>query len=123
MPIDNSPTDENYLEVKDLIKWFGDDPAVDGISFSMPKGDFLTLLGPSGCGKTTTLMSIAGLHPIDGGSIRVGDAIFTAPEEGVFMAPEKRDIGMVFQSYAIWPHMSVSKNVAYPLEIQKLGCG
>ena len=116
---DTAHTDQNYLEVKDLIKWFGDDPAVDGISFSIPKGDFLTLLGPSGCGKTTTLMSIAGLHSIDGGSIRVGDAMYTSPEEGVFMAPEKRDIGMVFQSYAIWPHMSVTQNVAYPLEIQK----
>ena len=120
MPIDNTQSDENYLEVKDLIKWFGDDPAVDGISFKIAKGNFLTLLGPSGCGKTTTLMSIAGLHSIDGGSIRVGDAMFTDPESGVFMAPENRDIGMVFQSYAIWPHMSVTKNVAYPLEIQKI---
>ena len=59
MPTDNTPSDENYLEVKDLVKWFGDDPAVDGISFSIPKGDFLTLLGPSGCGKTTIGSSLA----------------------------------------------------------------
>jgi iron(III) transport system ATP-binding protein len=109
-----------YLEVQNLVKWFGNDRAVDDISFGIPKGSFLTLLGPSGCGKTTTLMSIAGLHSIDGGRIRVGDAIFTSPKEGLFMPPEKRDIGMVFQSYAIWPHMTVAQNVAYPLEIRNV---
>jgi iron(III) transport system ATP-binding protein len=109
-----------YLEVDNLVKYFGDDKAVDGISFGIPKGAFLTLLGPSGCGKTTTLMSIAGLHTIDGGRIRVGDTIFTSPREGLFLPPEKRDIGMVFQSYAIWPHMTVAQNVAYPLEIRKV---
>lgn len=109
-----------YLEVKNLVKWFGDDPAVDNISFGIPKGAFLTLLGPSGCGKTTTLMSIAGLHAIDSGSVRVGDVVYTSPEEGLFLPPEKRDIGMVFQSYAIWPHMTVNQNVAYPLEIKNV---
>jgi iron(III) transport system ATP-binding protein len=109
-----------YLEVRDLVKWFGNDRAVDGISFNLPKGKFLTLLGPSGCGKTTTLMSIAGLHGIDGGTIRVGSVVYTAKTEGIFLPPEKRDIGMVFQSYAIWPHMTVAQNVAYPLEIRKV---
>jgi iron(III) transport system ATP-binding protein len=109
-----------YLEVQNLVKWFGNDRAVDDISFGIPKGAFLTLLGPSGCGKTTTLMSIAGLHSIDSGRIRVGDAVYTSPEEGLFLPPEKRDIGMVFQSYAIWPHMTVAQNVAYPLEIAKV---
>ena len=108
-----------YLEVKNLVKWFGDDRAVDDISFSIARGDFLTLLGPSGCGKTTTLMSIAGLHAIDSGSIRVGNVVYTSPEDSIFLPPEKRDIGMVFQSYAIWPHMTVAQNVAYPLEIRK----
>ncbi len=112
--------DSNYLEVRNLVKWFGNDRAVDDISFTIPRGAFLTLLGPSGCGKTTTLMSIAGLHVIDGGSIRVGDVVYTSPEEGLFLAPEKRDIGMVFQSYAIWPHMTVTQNVAYPLDIRGL---
>jgi iron(III) transport system ATP-binding protein len=110
----------SYLEVQGLIKWFGADRAVDDISFSIPKGNFLTLLGPSGCGKTTTLMSIAGLHRIDAGRIRVGEVTYTSPADGIFMPPEKRDIGMVFQSYAIWPHMTVTQNVAYPLEIRKL---
>jgi ABC-type Fe3+/spermidine/putrescine transport system ATPase subunit len=108
------------VTVSNLVKWFGADRAVDDISFSMPRGAFLTLLGPSGCGKTTTLMSIAGLHGIDGGRITVGDATYTSPAEGIFMPPEKRDIGMVFQSYAIWPHMTVAQNVAYPLEIRKV---
>lgn len=113
-------TDQNYLTVTNLVKWFGNDRAVDDISFSIPKGSFLTLLGPSGCGKTTTLMSVAGLHTIDGGKITVGDITYTAPAEGLFLPPEKRDIGMVFQSYAIWPHMTIAQNVAYPLEIRKV---
>jgi iron(III) transport system ATP-binding protein len=112
--------DFRYVEVQNLVKWFGNDRAVDGISFTIPRGKFLTLLGPSGCGKTTTLMSIAGLHGIDGGSIRVGGVTYTSKDQGLFLPPEKRDIGMVFQSYAIWPHMSVAQNVAYPLEIRKV---
>ncbi len=107
-----------YVEVQGLVKWFGADRAVDDVSFNVSKGNFVTLLGPSGCGKTTTLMSIAGLHSIDAGQIRVGGMIYTAPKNGIFMPPEKRDIGMVFQSYAIWPHMTVAQNVAYPLEIR-----
>ncbi len=111
---------EHYLQVQNLVKWFGNDRAVDDVSFGVPRGNFLTLLGPSGCGKTTTLMSIAGLHGIDGGLIRVGDVIYTSKKDGIFLPPEKRDIGMVFQSYAIWPHMTVAQNVAYPLEIRKI---
>jgi ABC-type Fe3+/spermidine/putrescine transport system ATPase subunit len=109
---------DRFVEVENLVKWFGSDRAVDGISFSIPRGKFLTLLGPSGCGKTTTLMSIAGLHGIDSGSIRVGGMTYTSKAERIFLPPEKRDIGMVFQSYAIWPHMTVAQNVAYPLEIR-----
>lgn len=109
-----------YLQVQGLVKFFGEDRAVDQISFSAPEGRFLTLLGPSGCGKTTTLMSIAGLHSIDAGRIEVGGVVYTSPAEGIFMPPEQRDIGMVFQSYAIWPHMTVAQNVAYPLEIRKV---
>jgi iron(III) transport system ATP-binding protein len=109
---------DRYVEVQGLVKWFGNDRAVDDVSFFIPKGKFLTLLGPSGCGKTTTLMSIAGLHSIDDGRISVGGMVYTAPQQGIFMPPEKRDIGMVFQSYAIWPHMTIAQNVAYPLEIR-----
>jgi iron(III) transport system ATP-binding protein len=113
-------TSGRYVEVQNLVKWFGTDKAVDDISFSIPRGRFLTLLGPSGCGKTTTLMSIAGLHGIDGGTIRVGGIVYTSRADGIFLPPERRDIGMVFQSYAIWPHMTVAENVAYPLEIRKV---
>src|ERR1700687_152701 len=109
-----------YVEVRGLVKCFGNDRAVDEISFSIARGNLLTLLGPSGCGKTTTLMSIAGLHDIDAGTIRVGGVTYTSKAEGIFLPPEKRDIGMVFQSYAIWPHMTVLENVAYPLEIRKM---
>lgn len=119
-PVMSSSSGTPYLEIRNLVKWFGNDRAVDDVSFSAPKGAFITLLGPSGCGKTTTLMSIAGLHAIDGGEISVGGTIYTAPKKGVFLPPEKRDIGMVFQSYAIWPHMTIAQNVAYPLEIRKV---
>ncbi len=115
----DGPSDR-HVEVQGLVKWFGADRAVDDVSFSIPRGKFLTLLGPSGCGKTTTLMSIAGLHGIDAGTIRVGGVTYTSKSEGIFLQPEKRDIGMVFQSYAIWPHMSVRQNVAYPLEIRNV---
>jgi iron(III) transport system ATP-binding protein len=118
--MENKNASDQYVDVRGLVKLFGNDRAVDDVSFSVPKGKFLTLLGPSGCGKTTTLMSIAGLHTIDAGLIRVGGVVYTAPAEGLFLPPEKRDIGMVFQSYAIWPHMTVAENVAYPLEIRKV---
>jgi iron(III) transport system ATP-binding protein len=118
--VNGSGASGDYLEVRHLVKWFGNDRAVDDVSFGIAKGKFLTLLGPSGCGKTTTLMSIAGLHPIDSGTIRVGGALYTDPAKGIFMPPEKRDIGMVFQSYAVWPHMTVAQNVAYPLEIRNV---
>ena len=118
--MDNRTAAGHYVEVQGLVKLFGNDRAVDDVSFTVAKGKFLTLLGPSGCGKTTTLMSIAGLHSIDAGQIRVGGVVYTSPAGRLFLPPEKRDIGMVFQSYAIWPHMTVSENVAYPLEIRKV---
>jgi iron(III) transport system ATP-binding protein len=89
------------------------------VSLEAAEGKFLTLLGPSGCGKTTTLRMIAGLERNDAGSIRIGGRLVSSPEESVFVPPERRNIGMVFQSYAIWPHMSVFENVAYPLRIRR----
>jgi iron(III) transport system ATP-binding protein len=106
------------ITVRDLTKRFeGGVVAVDGISFDVADGEFLTLLGPSGCGKTTTLRLIAGLETPDGGEIAFGDRVVASVEQGVFLPPEQRDAGMVFQSYAIWPHMTVFGNVAYPLRI------
>jgi iron(III) transport system ATP-binding protein len=109
-----------YLDVRNLVKIFGSERAVDNISFGVKKGEFITLLGPSGCGKTTTLMCIAGLHRPEGGAIWLDNECVTSVADGIFLPPERRGIGMVFQSYAIWPHMTVAQNVAYPLEVQRV---
>jgi ABC-type Fe3+/spermidine/putrescine transport system ATPase subunit len=102
------------LEVSDLRIKYGETEAVKGISFSIEPGEFLTLLGPSGCGKTTTLRCIAGLEPASGGTIAIDGAVVAGP--GKHVQPEKRGINMVFQSYAVWPHMTVAKNVGYGLK-------
>lgn len=92
--------------------------AVDNVSLEVEQGEFFTLLGPSGCGKTTTLRSIAGLERPDGGTITVGDRTLFSSSEGIDVDANKRGLGMVFQSYAIWPHMNVFRNVAFPLEVE-----
>ena len=89
--------------------------AIRDISLAVEAGDFVAVVGPSGCGKTTCLRCIAGLERPTAGRIRIGERMITAIEDGVFLPPEKREIGMVFQSYAVWPHMTVFENVAYPL--------
>ncbi|HVV95130.1 MAG TPA: ABC transporter ATP-binding protein [Hyphomicrobiales bacterium] len=93
--------------------------AVDGVSFEVPDGGFFTLLGPSGCGKTTTLRSVAGLERPTGGRISIGEVVVSDPARGIHVPAFRRDIGMVFQSYAIWPHMDVFGNVAYPMRVLK----
>jgi iron(III) transport system ATP-binding protein len=93
--------------------------AAKDVSFNVPAGKFFTLLGPSGCGKTTTLRSIAGLERPTSGEIEVGERIIYSSAKGVFLPLNKRNFGMVFQSYAIWPHMSVYANAAFPLEVRK----
>ena len=92
--------------------------AVAGISFEVPTGSFYSLLGPSGCGKSTTLRCVAGLEKPESGEIVVGNQVVFSSEKGVFVPPNKRDIGMVYQSYAIWPHMNVFDNVAFPLQVK-----
>jgi iron(III) transport system ATP-binding protein len=94
--------------------------AAQDVSFEVPEGKLFTLLGPSGCGKTTTLRSIAGLEKPVSGEIEVGGRVVYSSQRGVFVAPNKRNFGMVFQSYAIWPHMNVFQNVAFPLEVRRL---
>ncbi len=106
------------LEFRDVSKRFGTVSAVDHVSFSIAHGEIFTLLGPSGCGKTTTLRLVAGLEEPDDGEIRVTGAPVAAPKRGVFVAPDKRQMGMVFQSYAIWPHLTVFENVAFPLRVR-----
>ena len=90
-------------------------PAVRGISLSVADGQFFTLLGPSGCGKTTTLRALAGLETPDAGTIRLGDTTVFSTDRKINVPPYRREIGMVFQSYAIWPHMDVFENIAFPL--------
>lgn len=108
------------LMVENLVKHFGEVRAIDGISFTVAEGEFLTLLGPSGCGKSTTLFAIAGLDTPTGGVIRVGGRTFFDRERGILVPPEKRNCGLVFQSYALWPHMTVMDNLAFPLRIRKV---
>ena len=105
--------------VENLYKRFGQHTALDGVSFTVADGEFFTLLGPSGCGKSTTLMSIAGLERPDDGTIRVGDVTFV-DSSGRFTPPEERDLGVVFQSYALWPHMTVGQNLELPLKLRKV---
>src|SRR3954466_3441033 len=93
--------------------------AVDGWSFEVPEGELYTLLGPSGCGKTTTLRCVAGLERPDAGEIMIGNEVVCATERGTWVEPHRRNIGMVFQSYAIWPHMSVFENAAFPLRYRR----
>ena len=112
---------EGYLIVDHLTKLFGKTRAADDVSFTVGKGEMVTLLGPSGCGKSTTLRCVAGLETIDDGQIIMDGECVSSAREHISIPPERRDIGMVFQSYAVWPHMTVWGNVAYPLQMHKVG--
>lgn len=112
------------LRIRNLEKRFGSlnlRPAVDDVSFTITPGEIVVLLGPSGCGKTTTLRSVAGLEKPTGGTIDIGGERVADPAQGRFVLPQHRNLGMVFQSYAVWPHMTVEQNVAYPLRHRKIG--
>src|ERR671928_1117779 len=114
-------TEPNHLVITDLVKEFaGGVLAVDHVSLMIEEGQFATLLGPSGCGKTTTLNCIAGLEQPDGGRITVGNAVLTDVARRVILPPERRNLGMVFQSYALWPHMTVYDNLAFGLKLRKV---
>jgi iron(III) transport system ATP-binding protein len=108
------------LVVKNLKKQFGDNTVLHDNTFTIKDGEFFTLLGPSGCGKSTTLNCIAGLERPTGGSISVAGTTYVDLDNGVFLPPEERNLGMVFQSYALWPHMTIAKNLAMPLSIRKV---
>jgi iron(III) transport system ATP-binding protein len=109
------------IALDNLSKIFGALVAVDGATLTAADGELLTLLGPSGCGKTTTLRMIAGLEEPSGGSIRIGDRLVYDRARGIDVPAEMRGLGMVFQSYAIWPHMTVAENIAYPLRMRHVG--
>ncbi len=108
------------IKIKSIIKNFGGNSiAVDNLSETFPDGEFVCLLGPSGCGKTTTLRMIAGLETPDRGEIFYGDKTFFSSKTGEFIKTENRNLGLMFQSYALWPHMTVFKNIVFGLEMQK----
>ncbi|MFB9070128.1 ABC transporter ATP-binding protein [Citricoccus parietis] len=111
------------MTVTGLRKDFGGSVAVDGISFTVPAGAFLVLLGPSGCGKTTTLRMLAGLEQPTGGQISFGDRVIARGDGTVNVPAAQREAGLVFQSYALWPHKTVRDNVEWPLKVAKWAAG
>ena len=116
MPIDQPAA---HIEVENLEIHYGPVAAVGPVSFTVPTGRQVTLLGPSGCGKTTTLRAIAGLERPSAGTIRIGGQTMYSSAAGINVPAEKRGLSMVFQSYAIWPHMTVFENVAYGLRVRR----
>ena len=111
---------EVILNIKNITKSFGSARAVDRLSLEVCKGEVCTLLGPSGCGKTTTLRLVGGLERPDEGEIHYQGRTIVSVQNAAFVPPYKRNMGMVFQSYAIWPNMTVWQNVAYPLQLRRL---
>src|SRR4051794_12105738 len=107
------------IHVESLVKQFTESRALDDVSFDVAEGELFTLLGPSGCGKSTTLMSIAGFQTPEAGRITVGGDVFYDAAQHVNVAAERRNLGIVFQSYAVWPHMTVFDNLAFPLRVRK----
>ncbi len=108
------------VRLEGITRGFGATRAVDRLDVTIADGEFFVLLGPSGCGKTTALRCVAGLEEPDRGRITIGDRVVADADRGLFVSPDKRDIGMVFQSYALWPHMTVDDNVAYPLRARRI---
>ena len=110
----------SHVRLINVTKRFGAVTAVDSLNIEIGKGECFSMLGPSGCGKTTTLRMIAGFEDLDEGEIHVGDRLLSAKLHNYYLPPEKRDFGMVFQAFAVWPHLSVYENVAFPLRIRRL---
>jgi iron(III) transport system ATP-binding protein len=111
----DSSSEQPVLELDGVTKRYGPECAVEDLSLSVRDGELLTLLGPSGCGKTTTLRILAGLERPDEGSVRLNDQVI-ADDEGTFVKPESRDVGIVFQDFALFPHLTVAENVAFGLQ-------
>ena len=117
------PTTEPFVSIRNLSKRFGDIRAVDDVSLAVEERHTLALLGPSGCGKTTILRCLAGLETPDEGHISIAGRVVFDRAQGIDVKPEQRDLGVVFQSYAVWPHMTVAENVGFPLKVRKLPKG
>jgi multiple sugar transport system ATP-binding protein len=111
---------ETTIRINNLTKKFGNVLALDHVSLVIEPRTFVTLLGPSGCGKTTLLRCVAGLEDPDGGEIYIGEKLIFSYEKGISLPSSKRELGLVFQNYALWPHMKVDKNITFALEIQKM---
>ena len=107
----------SYIEFKNISKKYSDITIIEDFNLNIERGQFVSLLGPSGCGKTTSLRMLAGLEQNNGGSITLDGVTLSDAEKNIFVQPEKRKLGMVFQSYAVWPHMNVFENVAFPLKM------
>ena len=107
------------VEFKNVSKDYNVNKILKDISFKINDGEFVSFLGPSGCGKTTSLRMVAGLEKNSGGEIFIGNELISSPEKNIFMPTRDRKLGMVFQSYAIWPHMNIFENVAFPLRMTK----
>lgn len=110
----------SQVRIEHLYKRYGKVTAVGDFNIDIQDGEFISFLGPSGCGKTTTLRMVAGFERATEGSIVIDDRVVSSSEQGIFVPPEKRGVGMVFQSYAVWPHMTVAENVGYPLKVQNV---
>ena len=108
------------ITIKNLSKHFGKVVALDNVSLVIEPETFVTLLGPSGCGKTTLLRCVAGLEDPDGGEIYIGNKLVFSHPQGISLPPGQRELGLVFQNYALWPHMKVDKNITFALEVQKM---
>src|SRR3982751_4047851 len=111
------------LAVNDLHLSYGDNAILKGVSMQLAPGEVVSLLGPSGSGKTTLLRAVAGLEQPHRGTIRIGERVVFDGEKRIELPAEKRDLGLVFQSYALWPHRTVHDNVAYGLKLRKVASG
>jgi ABC-type sugar transport system ATPase subunit len=111
---------QTTIRINNLTKKFGNVLALDHVSLVIEPETFVTLLGPSGCGKTTLLRCVAGLEDPDGGEIYIGNKLVFSFDKGISVQSSKRELGLVFQNYALWPHMKVDKNITFALEIQKM---
>src|SRR5712691_1834965 len=120
MALPAPPAGPRHIEVEDLVVRYGNVIAINGISFEVRRGAHMTLLGPSGCGKTTTLRALAGLETPTGGEIRIDGRPVFSSRQSINVPAEPRRLPMVFQSYAIWPHMTVFDNVAYGVRLRRL---
>ena len=110
----------SYIRLINVTKKFGDVTAVDNLNIEIGKGECFSMLGPSGCGKTTTLRMVAGFEDLSDGEVWVGDRLLSSPKKRHYTPPEHRNFGMVFQAFAVWPHMNIYENVAFPLRLRNL---